>query len=94
MKKTAGIIAGIAGAIITTVSVVLCAIVGFGAINLPIKAKTIGVIGGADGPTAVFITRNAGKDIIFLVIPVIIGIALIISSCFMLCKKKTEENNQ
>lgn len=94
MKKTAGIIAGIAGAIITTVSVVLCAIVGFGAINLPIKAKTIGVIGGADGPTAVFITRNAGKDIIFLVIPVIIGIALIISSCFMLRKKKTEENNQ
>lgn len=94
MKKTAGIIAGIAGAIITTVSVVLCAIVGFGAINLPIKAKTIGVIGGADGPTAVFITRNAGKDIIFLVISVIIGIALIISSCFMLRKKKTEENNQ
>lgn len=92
MKKTIGIIIGGIGSVITASSVVLCMLVGFG-VNLHLKAKTIGIIGGADGPTAVFITRNAGKDILLPVISAIIGIALIISSYFMLRHKKSKEEN-
>ncbi len=94
MKKIIGIISAVLGFVITASSAVLCALIGFGLTNnLHNNASTIGIIGGADGPTAVFITKTVGKDIIFFGIFAIIGIALIISSYFMLRRKKTKEEN-
>ncbi len=94
MRKIIGIISAVIGSVITAASAIICTLVCFGInINLHHKAETIGIIGGADGPTAVFITRNVGKDILLPVISAIIGIALIISSYFMLRHKKSKEEN-
>lgn len=49
----------------------------FGGVGLPVsEAATIGVIGGADGPTAVFITSSTGATWQFLLWVVLTAIGI------------------
>lgn len=60
-------------------------------INYNAQNGSVGIIGGADGPTAIYITRtifSSWKRALF-----VLGLSIIISSVFCLTFKKTVANN-
>ena len=57
-----------------------------GLLMLLSETASVGIIGGADGPTAVFTAVNFAGGA--WVIPVIAGVLLIVVSCVFLLKKK------
>ncbi len=61
--------------------------IGFGMMNFTSKdASSIGIIGGADGPTAIFVTGPEGVFPWVLLLVAIV--ALIVGVCLLLRKKK------
>ena len=52
------------------------------------EPATIGIIGGADGPTAIFVTSKIDWPIVYGLIGVIIAIALITLIVYLNKKKK------
>lgn len=49
------------------------------------EAASIGIIGGADGPTAVYIASRLNWPVI---LAVLFSAALLISAAFAICKRK------
>lgn len=88
MKKSIGIVFLIVGIIITAV----CGFYSVGLISAFLspdvkKAHSIGIIGGADGPTAIFLTSKLG---IFPIAAVAVGIAIIVFSAIGIKKNKSK----
>lgn len=76
MKKIIGIIAGIFG--------ILLAVIG---IRFKYKkAMSVSIIGGADGPTSIFLAGKVGTD--FAVVAIIIGIILLGIAVFLFLKNR------
>ncbi len=76
MKKMLSMVLGGVGAIL--------AILGISGI---VKGNhTVSIIGGADGPTSIFVAGKVGAD--FSVIEIVIGIILVALACVMIFKKK------
>lgn len=92
MKKDAGRIVGIVFTVLGTVLAVC------GGILLALSGLTtsasVGIIGGADGPTAVFVAGSAGPLAAILMLcgtgifPLVLGIVGLATGIWMLCHKK------
>lgn len=77
MKKTMAIILGVMGLVLA----------GFSAILKWKKQMSVSIIGGADGPTSIFLAGKIGND--FSVAGIVVGILfLVIAGLLMLRKKK------
>lgn len=86
MRKIIGIISGITGVLFSVPAAAFLIKVITLLFN---KSVGIGIIGGADGPTAVFLTTSKPGLITALVgIILLLGIACIIVSAVLLKKKK------
>ncbi len=83
MKKSIGIVFLIVGIIITAVSGAIISGIFFGVT----RNESIGIIGGADGPTAIFLTSKLG---IFPIAAVAVGIAIIVFSAIGIKKNKSK----
>lgn len=90
MKKIISLITGIFGVLITVTSIVFLIklAIAFHEIS---STESIGIIGGADGPTAIFIV-SSGIAVypLMAVIGLIIGIICIIGSAILLHKQKVQ----
>lgn len=93
MKKTIGLIVGISGVLITIVSAVFLIIL---AAELHKISESIGIIGGADGPTAVFLASSSGIAVLPLMAAagLIIGIVCIIISAVLLHRQKVQKTDE
>lgn len=60
----------------------------FEQISQPVSNETIGVIGGADGPTAIFIASNSCLDSPYLWAMVFAGLALVGFVALLILKKR------
>lgn len=89
MKKIIGWITGISGIALTAVGIVLvCKFVFlYKYVKDELFTESVGIIGGADGPTAIFVTRETGLNPAVIPIIVIAGAALIVISCILRSKK-------
>ena len=77
MKKTMAIILGVIGLVLA----------GFSAVLRWKKQMSVSIIGGADGPTSIFLAGKIGND--FSVAGIVVGILLLaIAGLLMLRKKK------
>ena len=77
MKKTMAIILGVMGLVLA----------GFSAVLKWKKQMSVSIIGGADGPTSIFLAGKVGND--FSVAGIVVGILfIVIAGFFMLRKKK------
>lgn len=54
-------------------------------------SSTIGIIGGADGPTAIFVTAKPGKDMLLGLLPW--GVA-VVSACLLLAFRKDKKKKR
>lgn len=79
MRKIIGLITGILGIILTSVGILVI----FNCMN---DKSSIGIIGGADGPTAIFIAYGIGC--VPNIIGIIAGIMLIVISGILIFKKR------
>lgn len=88
MKKITIYIVGITGTLLTAVSIVFLVRLAI-ALHEISETESIGIIGGADGPTAIFLTTSAGITVppLMAVIGLIIGIVCIIVSVLLLKEK-------
>ena len=79
------------GIILTLVLLILAVVVLFGANMFAISSPAVSVIGGADGPTAVFVAGSTGGG---MLVPAIFGgliLAIIIVAVVIIVKKNREE---
>lgn len=79
------------GIILTLVLLVLAVVVLFGANMFAVSSPSVSVIGGADGPTAVFVAGSTGGGIL---VPAIFGgliLVIIIVAVVISVKKNREE---
>ena len=79
------------GIILTLVLLILAVVVLFGANMFAISSPAVSVIGGADGPTAVFVAGSTGGGAL---VPAIFGgliLAIIIVAVVIIVKKNREE---
>lgn len=90
MKKVIGLIAGISGALLAVTSIVF--LMNFAiAFHKISETESIGIIGGADGPTAVFLTSSGiAVPPLMAVIGLIVGTVCIIVSAVLLHKQKIQ----
>lgn len=76
MKKIIGIVVGIVGCIAAVLGIIYKVRGSF----------SVAIIGGADGPTSVFVAGKVGQD--FSVLAIAVGIILILAAAILLIKKK------
>lgn len=76
MKKTMAIILGVIGLVLAGFSVVL----------KWKKQMSVSIIGGADGPTSIFLAGKVGND--FSVAGIVVGILFIVIAGFLMLRKK------
>lgn len=76
MKKTIAIILGVMGVVLA----------GFSAILKWKKQMSVSIIGGADGPTSIFLAGKVGND--FSVAGIVVGILLLVIAGFLMLRKK------
>lgn len=76
MKKTMAIILGVIGLVLA----------GFSAILKWKKQMSVSIIGGADGPTSIFLAGKVGND--FSVAGIVVGILFIVIAGFLMLRKK------
>jgi hypothetical protein len=76
MKKTMAIILGVMGLVLA----------GFSAILKWKKQMSVSIIGGADGPTSIFLAGKVGND--FSVAGIVVGILFIVIAGFLMLRKK------
>lgn len=80
------------GIILTLVLLVFAVVVLFGANIFAVSSPAVSVIGGADGPTAVFIAGKTGGG---MLVPAIFGgliLAIIIVAVVIIVKKNKKED--
>ena len=76
MKKTIAIILGVMGLVLA----------GFSAVLKWKKQMSVSIIGGADGPTSIFLAGKVGND--FSVAGIVVGILLLVIAGFLMLRKK------
>lgn len=76
MKKTMAIILGVIGLVLA----------GFSAILKWKKQMSVSIIGGADGPTSIFLAGKIGND--FSVAGIVVGILLLVIAGLLMLRKK------
>lgn len=76
MKKTMAIILGVMGLVLA----------GFSAILKWKKQMSVSIIGGADGPTSIFLAGKIGND--FSVAGIVVGILLLVIAVLLMLRKK------
>lgn len=76
VKKVLGIIMGILGLVLVIIEILL----------KMEESMSISVIGGADGPTSIFLAGRIGGNISSLII--IVGVILMVIAGFILFKRK------
>lgn len=76
MKKTMAIILGVMGLVLA----------GFSAILKWKKQISVSIIGGADGPTSIFLAGKIGND--FSVAGIVVGILLLVIAGLLMLRKK------
>ena len=76
MKKTMAIILGVMGLVLA----------GFSAVLKWKKQMSVSIIGGADGPTSIFLAGKVGGD--FSVAGIVVGILFIVIAGFLMLRKK------
>ncbi|MEI3228554.1 MAG: oxaloacetate decarboxylase [Lachnospiraceae bacterium] len=76
MKKTMAIILGVIGLVLA----------GFSAVLKWKKQMSVSIIGGADGPTSIFLAGKVGND--FSVAGIVVGILFIVIAGFLMLRKK------
>lgn len=76
MKKTIAIILGVMGLVLA----------GFSAVLKWKKQMSVSIIGGADGPTSIFLAGKIGND--FSVAGIVVGILLLVITGFLMLRKK------
>lgn len=76
MKKTMAILLGVMGLVLA----------GFSAVLKWKKQMSVSIIGGADGPTSIFLAGKVGND--FSVAGIVVGILLIVIAGFLMLRKK------
>ena len=76
MKKTMAIILGVMGLVLA----------GFSAVLKWKKQMSVSIIGGADGPTSIFLAGKIGND--FSVAGIVVGILFIVIAGFLMLRKK------
>ena len=76
MKKVFGIISGVAGLLI---------IIG-GIILKQKEAVSVSIIGGADGPTSIFLAGKVGND--FSGLGIVVGVILLVIAAVLIFMKK------
>lgn len=83
MKRIIGLIAGISGLILTIFGgIFIFSILGAA------SGSSVGIIGGADGPTAVFIASRSGMLPYVMTGFAVLGIALLVVALVLLLRKK------
>ena len=76
MKKTMAIILGVRGLVLA----------GFSAVLKWKKQMSVSIIGGADGPTSIFLAGKVGND--FSVAGIVVGILLLVIAGLLMLRKK------
>lgn len=76
MKKTMAIILGVIGLVLA----------GFSAVLKWKKQMSVSIIGGADGPTSIFLAGKVGND--FSVAGIVVGILLLVIAGLLMLRKK------
>ena len=76
MKTTMAIILGVMGLVLA----------GFNAILKWKKQMSVSIIGGADGPTSIFLAGKIGND--FSVAGIVVGILLLVIAGLLMLRKK------
>ncbi|MBC5713449.1 LPXTG cell wall anchor domain-containing protein [Roseburia sp. BX1005] len=76
MKKTMAIILGVIGLVLA----------GFSAVLKWKKQMSVSIIGGADGPTSIFLAGKIGND--FSVAGIVVGILLLVIAGLLMLRKK------
>ena len=76
MKKTIAIILGVMGLVLA----------GFSAILKWKKQMSVSIIGGADGPTSIFLAGKIGND--FSVAGIVVGILLLVIAGLLMLRNK------
>lgn len=76
MKKTIAVILGVMG----------LGLAGFSAILKWKKQMSVSIIGGADGPTSIFLAGKIGND--FSVAGIVVGILLLVIAGLLMLRKK------
>ncbi len=76
MKKTMAIILGVMGLVLA----------GFSAVLKWKKQMSVSIIGGADGPTSIFLAGKVGND--FSVAGIVVGILLLVIAGLLMLRKK------
>ena len=76
MKKTMAIILGVIGLVLA----------GFIAVLKWKKQMSVSIIGGADGPTSIFLAGKIGND--FSVAGIVVGILLLVIAGLLMLRKK------
>lgn len=84
MKKGIGIVFLIVGIIITAVGGAIISGIFFGVTH----NESIGIIGGADGPTAIFLTSKLG--LFPIAAAVVVGIVIVVISVIAIRKNKSK----
>ena len=84
IRKIAGILLSVIGTMIAGI-MILIIIKAWNSVN---ESSSISIIGGADGPTAVFLIFQGGY---WLIIAMIAGIAMLITGIVLLQKKKNKK---
>ena len=92
MKKVLSIIFLVAGIIITAICgfYVVGLIFGFFSQDVK-KAHSIGIIGGADGPTAIFVTSDSFISPLSCVVGIVVGLAAIVGSVIAISKMRDKK---
>ena len=57
-------------------------------LSFPVNSHSVGIIGGADGPTAIFVTRKAGFDWDITLAWVLVGVGILVFLRLRKCKQK------
>ncbi len=84
IRKIAGILLSVIGMMIAGI-MILIIIKAWNSVN---ESSSISIIGGADGPTAIFLISRGGY---WLIIAMIAGIAMLITGIVLLLKKKNKK---
>lgn len=87
-KRTIGIVLVVLGVLLA-----ICGILAITVVN-PAERASIGIIGGADGPTAIFVTGTAGPlaALVLLcgtgILPLVLGAVCLVIGIWLLLRKK------
>lgn len=87
-KRTIGILLVVLGVLLAVWGILTMVVIN------PAVSPSIGIIGGADGPTAIFVTSKAGPLAVLVllcgtgVLPLVLGAVCLVIGVWLLLRKK------